>query len=444
MLYRLFLFKPKYRRIMNMVYWTLNHYATEEFSKDAAKTLEKFDAETVKEELENAFFDRAKVYISCLPQPYEQVSFLRIVTSFDRIKEIMPEIMAGACRYGLTVWDGQTYKAFRTDDYLENSFIDGNIRGKQLTAAIRQAWCKKEIWEIREVDTEVDHPAVLHFVIRLRKSKQVSFPERVSELYGLLQACMLKNEKLICRNQSFIIEGESYSVTFYLEGYKRANQIGFIEDGEPQVSLIHRMGYDEMSKWLHQAKEEYSWDTLYRLNCREYRNEEKNILDDLAANIQLTKKLMKLPYQVAIGPIRKPYGGNICFHVRPEEDYSDEKNRISMFRIDDCDAVIIYRFILDICPFLQDRCYDTTYLPLEYLDLIVKRLQTARDLIVKDPFDEQLTPYFKNKHYLPLDKKWIEEHRWDVVKLFDTFNDWAEAQLNRYISEERTLVIFGP
>ena len=54
MLYRLFLFKPKYRRINNIVYWALYHYTTEEFSKNAAAALEKFAAETVKEELESA------------------------------------------------------------------------------------------------------------------------------------------------------------------------------------------------------------------------------------------------------------------------------------------------------------------------------------------------------------------------------------------------------
>ena len=157
------------------------------------------------------------------------------------------------------------------------------------------------------------------------------------------------------------------------------------------------------------------------------------------------KKLMKLPFDVAIGQIRRPYGAYICFHVRPEDDIFDEKSRISMFRIDDNDVVIIYRFILDICPFLHARWYDTTYLPLEYLELIVKRLQTARDQIAKDPFDDQLTPYFQNEHFpFPLDKKWIEKHRWDVVRLFDTFNEWAEAQLNLYPTEGRTLVIFGP
>lgn len=43
-----------------------------------------------------------------------------------------------------------------------------------------------------------------------------------------------------------------------------------------------------------------------------------------------------------------------------------------------------------------------------------------------------------------MDKEWISEHRWDMVKLFDAFIEWAEAQLNLFLSEARTLVIFGP
>ena len=115
-----------------------------------------------------------------------------------------------------------------------------------------------------------------------------------------------------------------------------------------------------------------------------------------------------------------------------------------MFRIDNWDVVILYHFILDICPYLHDRWYDTTYLPLEYLELIVERLQTVRKQIVSDPFDESLTPYYQNEYFPPMDKEWISEHRWDMVKLFDAFIEWAEAQLNLFLSEARTLVIFGP
>lgn len=439
MRYRLFLFKPKHPRVRSIVYWDLDHFFTESFSKDAADSLGQFDAKAVQEELQNSLLDRAKVLLCCPPEPYTQASFLKISTSFTRIKEIM----ACASRHGLMIWDREALKTLRTDDFVESGFIDAESRGKQLCAAIRQIWNKKEIWDIVEVDTEIDHPSNLHFVIRLRKRSESSFLERVSELYRLLLSNTQENEKLICQNQSFIIDGDSYSVTFYLEGYKRANLIGYMEDKKPQVSLMHRMGYDAMRKWLYDADEIERLDTLYRLNFYEYRERDKNLLDTLAASIRLTKKLKKLPYRVAIGPIRKPCGSNMCFHILPEEIFEEEEN-LSMLRIEDLDAVILYRFILDICPYLQDRWYDTTYLPLEYLELMVKRLQAARKQIVSDPFDESLTPYFQNEHFLPLDKEWISENRWDMVKLFDAFIEWSETQLNLFLSEARTLVIFGP
>lgn len=443
MRYRLFLFKPRYPEVRAIVYWALDHFLTRSFPEDAAKSLGQFDTKAIQEELKACLLDRAKVLLCCPPEPYTQAAFLKISTSFNKIKEIMPEIMACASRHGLMIWDREALKTLRTDDFMESGFIDAKNRGKQLCTAIRQFWNKKEIWDIVEVDTAIDHPSNLHFVIRLRKRAEASFLERVSELYRFLLSNTQENEKLICQNQSFIMDGDSYSVTFYLEGYKRANLIGYMENKKPKVSLMHRMGYDAMRKWLYDAEEIDRLDTITRLNCYEYRDESRNLLDALAASIRLTKKLRKLPCRVAIGPMMKPpCDDNTCFHILPEEMSKEEY--ISMFKIGYLDSAILYRFILDICPYLQDRRYGTTYLPLEYLELMVKRLQTVRKQIVSDPFDESLTPYFQNEHFHPLDKEWISEHRWDMVKLFDTFIAWSETQLNLFLSEERTLVIFGP
>ena len=446
MAYHLYIFNLGLERMMNAVCKSFEAYfQNKAYAANAVRALEQFDAKAVLEDLHNEILDKAKYYISYPPKDLQQIPYIRIVTSFDMASKVIPGAMSIAAKRHLVMYDDCTKNIFNPDQFMNEAFISSEKRAKQINKAIRQKWQNEEFWRFSHVySSQSTQKATSYYVVVIKKQKEKGFCEKIKEFCETIEACLLPNERLICDSKCFIIDGEKYAIVYYLEGYKRANLLGYMENGEPKVSLMHRMGYWEMAKWLAKASPLEREDTLSRLEFNEMKQSYEDMLDRLAASIKLTKKLEKLPCCVGIGSIEGYRGDNLCFHVLPT-DYSCDKGNISMLRIEEIESLAILQFIDDICPYIRERFYDETYLPIEYLKCMAERIKEIRAVIIQNPYDDLNDYYCTRNAYSHITSAWIAENKTRVIKLFDVFIEWAEQQDKIYgYGHNRMFSVSGP
>jgi hypothetical protein len=95
------------------------------------------------------------------------------------------------------------------------------------------------------------------YAVTIRKDFTASFAERNARFYECLQKNLAHGETLLCDNQCYTVVGEFYRLTYVLEGYKKhPNQIGYVEAGQPCVSLLRRMSAEEAFRWMKDYREE--------------------------------------------------------------------------------------------------------------------------------------------------------------------------------------------
>ncbi len=145
--------------------------------------------------------------------------------------------------------DGRNYES------IEPYFITMRSRQKALNQAILRDM--QPIWKIRCLYFHRHgREQNCAYVVTIRKDPAASFAERNVRFYEHLQKNLACGEMLLCENQCYTVVGEFYRLTYVLEGYKKhPNQIGYVEAGQPCVSLLRRMSAEEAFHWMKYCEE---------------------------------------------------------------------------------------------------------------------------------------------------------------------------------------------
>ncbi len=445
MAYRTFMFLPKGNCCdINAIKDYLDPFCSNKKKIDfALSTLEEFDSKSVVKEITEILQDKAKCFDSYPPANFRQVPMVKTVTSYGRAQEVLPSLFAVAAKYHLFFYDEEKDRVFDPSEFVDLAFINRRRSSDRICKAVLQKWNHREdFWHICHVyETKRSSKMIAYHVISVKK-KRISFEERVQQFYDILKDALIPGEQLICENKRFVVDGGQYANVYYLEGYKRANLLGYMEKGKPAKALMYRMGTDAMMDWLNHAREACRNDVFARLETQEMEEDYEDLLDRLAASIRLEKQLLKLPVCVGISASGTRGGDHLCFYVH--EDRPAERSHKSMLLIHSEDSLILLQFIDDICPYLRERFYADTMLPIEYLQTMVKRLKEVKAQLIENPMDPALAPYFATSYFTRITQEWVAENRSAVIKLFDVFNKWAEEQISLYASAYPMIVISGP
>lgn len=276
------------------------------------------------------------------------------------------------------------------------------------------------------------------YVITLRKDPARSMKERVTAFHDCLRRHMATCEVLLCLNQCYTIEGPSYSLTYVLEGYGKApNQIGYTQDGHPCVALLRRMGGDVALRYLKNCSDIEYEDLRVRMHFIEMRRAYPNPSARMAASARITRWQREQWFDFRYSDIGT-FGSDIFFHL---EMPHHPDSSLSALKIDEDAAMFLLSFIADIYPLIWRNYYeDNLFTPLQ-LQQMLHRIRWGRELILYHTFSDHLKPYIKyfnpyclhNFTYVKgqwTDVEILYSYRHEVVKLFDAFLRWAEAQLD--------------
>ena len=424
--------------------------------RDGCEAMEHFNSEQIKNQIEAEIGEKCKVFVRYSPKEVKQKEYIYIVTSFDRIKEVLPRVHAIAMENLLVLYDLEANKVYH-DNLFDNAFITLKSREDKLKSKIRKQI--NNIWSFRKIyDYQDAQSKVPCYVITLKKTPGVPFLDRVMTFYTCLNESLDANEKLLCIGRTFCVEGEGYSISFILEGYKKhANVVGFIEDGQAKQELIRRMSIEEIFRWLKGCDEREIDDIHMRMSFSEMEKEFPNLADRLAASIRITKWQRKQIFDIRYSG-HGYYGSEILFHL--VTDGFDEADKFSVLKIEEESATFILPIINDIYPYIYERYYLTeNHIPVEMWEEIIERIKEVRDQVIKGIFNTKLREYIKMFNLFVLGDRndprlwskdeeeniaFVYEHRFEIAHLYDIFIQWSDAQFHHHYCDERMFNIQGP
>lgn len=80
------------------------------------------------------------------------------------------------------------------------------------------------------------------YCVCIKKSNK-PFLDRVLDFDSLLRRSLVPGERMVYENEAFAIVGDTYRISYVLEGYKKhCDRLGYMIDGRPVARLLHRMG----------------------------------------------------------------------------------------------------------------------------------------------------------------------------------------------------------
>ncbi|MBR3356128.1 MAG: hypothetical protein IKG47_12410 [Oscillospiraceae bacterium] len=426
-----------------------------------------FDADKVRKQITEDLGAKCKVRIGPAPfKGYESIKLINITTSYERVKEVLPQLCSISLKNGLVLLDAETGRYFYCDPIDEENIVFRTRMRDFRNAVLKDM---NPVWKYREVASKInEREKTVYYSVTLKKDLSMSFPKRVKQFYECLQRTLLESEALICMNKSLIVSGKGYSFTYTLEGYmKSANMIGFYDNGFPEQDLIRRMGIEPAMKWVEQnATAEETEDIYSRMFFGEMVRKFPNPSDRFVHAVRITKWQRKQSLGVCYGGLGK-YGAEILFHVVPE--FEEEADSISVLKIDEDAASFILPFVKDIYPYIYKRYHsDKNHLPIEMWSEIVGHIKMAKYLILHDTFCPKLLKYISyfNLHVFAnhLDNDYwkagdgyrikndpagfIFDHRFEIALLYETFIQWSETQIEMYRNDDygtdRMFNIMGP
>ena len=447
MRYRIFLYKAKYG-LSDRVNYELRKQFNDKLignARYAADELLPFDAQSITSQLQNMLGDRAKVVIKYPPESMNQVAYILIATSYENGESIINPVLTVACENHLAFYDAETGKTFCSDRFVGNRGIKAKLRANQICRTIREQWDANAVYRFRHICSLNLQKREEYYVITLKKPKDRNIIPIIRRFDEIFQSCIQLGEVLVHNNTSFTVSGKNYSVTIYLEGYyKHADRCWAVYHDNVVETLIHRMPYEHMLKWLSSVKELEKLDTLYRLGHNEMVHEYDDLLERLAASIKLTKELQKLQCKVSIGPVVHPSPQGLSFHLYDENGY-ENADELSMFRIEDTyDDCRFMQFTYNIMPYTTDRCYDETIYPIQMLEAVGNQLKEVRDLIRQDPYSKKLSKYYEKMPFTTFSPDEVDKDKKRFIELFDILTRWIDWQLEHCDSDSAMFVVIGP
>ena len=424
----------------------------------AARCMQEFDIEFIIGKIHSALGNDCETQILTSPMSCTQVKYLCVTASYEKAASVLPVLHCITSANDLVLYDAETRRVFFRE-LVDRTFISVKTRIEDLKQAILAEM--KPVWTIRRIQhlsSDRDHD--YSFVVTLRKDTGKSFKNRCGEFYRCLVSHLGKNEQLHTNHECFTVIGEWYSIAFCLEGYKKhSNQIGYYSHNRPRTKLIRRMGCDEVFRWMKQNPGMNKTAVFNRMNFREMVHAYPNPADRFIASVNISKWEQKQLFDIRYCGIGG-YGSEILFHIVPNSYYRDE-HEISVLAIEEESASFILPFIYDIYPYFYERYYmEQNHLPLQMLEEIIKRLKNAREAVINDPLGEAFWCYAKDfslfvlartddemQQLLHRDKKAVLfAHRFEIARLYGTFIQWSEAQLEEYdvTGDGRMFNIQGP
>jgi hypothetical protein len=300
------------------------------------------------------------------------------------------------------------------------------------------------------------------YVLTLKKIQGSSFLSRVELFYNTLLSLLNPNEILNADGENFCVVSKSYKIIYNVEGYKKnADLVGAFEGNKCIARYLKRMGTEKAFSFYKQLDLEKQKDILARMNFTELKHCYQNLASRFVASLKITNALAKTGLNIRYSDIGY-YSSEILFHIIPETIYVESKS-ISVLKIEEETATFILPIVNE---FYQDF-YDNYYLTENRVPAyIIKEIKTKIEKYKCDFVDGNVAEFcekyltflnlyiFKSYNtFYNVDDIMIKDnpqgfllkHREKVIKIFDIFIKWTDAQYKHYdISENVYFNIQGP
>lgn len=416
-------------------------------SWSADKLLKDFDVKAIKERIQQEFGTSCQVDVKFPPKDFQQTAYLSIVTSYEKVRKILPYVHAIAAEEGLALYDEERDESFYKD-LVDDAFVSWKMREE----VIRERILAENV-PVSQYKKLSDGENESSFVVTLRKNPEVSFEKRVQQFFDTLEHARIDGEELVCEHGCFIISNELYSITICLEGYgDHPDRMGYYMDGYPGVHILNRMGCYEAFMWLKRCTDLEKNDTFARMNFLEMKDKYKNPAMRFVQSVEITKQLQKEVFDIRYSGWGY-YSSEILFHIVPEEELNNAAG-ISTLKIEEESATFILPFIKEIYSYIDQRYYVIeNHLPMEMWNKIIDRILEAKEMILHDTFNPELKSYIEQFNLYVLSKddraedyyecgegyrikhepeKFLYEHRFEVAHLYDIFVEWSKTQIIHY------------
>lgn len=348
--------------------------------------------------------------------------------------------LTAAVRYDLVMYDPQTGRCFY-NDYADKGTITMKLRGEQLRQTLFGA--VSPVWSIVRIMTD-DRFKELAYAVTLSYRRDSSIEERLWEFYRALEDLLSESERLEVGDGCYKVVSEDYTILFSVEGYKKhvywkgsiCRQEGFPLKAE--VMPVGRMGADMAHRTADTFdKGEEMKDMESRMFFTEMTSIFPNPADRYVASVNFTKWQRRLPFDVRYSRSGY-YGSEILFFVYDGD--ADYKN-ISVLKIKEESASFILPFIYDICPYLFDRYYAETYLPVQIWNKVTEHLEGVKKLLLHDTANKTVMRHIDSFNLYVLANndelremvrnaplKLVHLKRYEIARLLDILIEWSKAQ----------------
>lgn len=451
MIYRIYLYKTKIISPTSTFFYYINHALSnmESGGKRCPELnrLDRFDTKKIKSEIEKKITYDSKPLCKVFEKKVGRyaVSYLCIVTSYECISEVIGIVYDIAIKNNLVLYDEAKDKQYFNDLY-DSYFVSVRSRANEINGIIRKTM--SSVWRLRHLGSfDSDNLKREDYCVTLKKIKGVSFEERVEEFYDLLKNAVSQNEKLFLGNRCFTIKCGLYSISYTLEGYKKnADRIGYMSDGVPLAEVMNRM----------------SCETAFKLYCKMgninagrrkpgfcmYKQEIvdafPNPADRFVIGTQIRRYENKEKYKIRYDGC---YGGAVSFFPVPNPYNLNYET--SGLHIEETDAIPLLDIIRHFYPYFSTRYYGCpNIIPFEMMIDITGKMKYVKQLILNDTYSEELKPYVNHKTFMyasvmndvEYDRRFNEdtyldvvyEKRYEVIRIYDVFVNWVEAQIRTY------------
>ena len=266
-----------------------------------------------------------------------------------------------------------------------------------------------------------------------------------------LRHSLLGGEALSCSHGCFVVENKvvGYSVRFVVEGTgKSAQYMGWVEDGEVRLEMLHRMSLYLAAKRIGEmghGEESCIRSRLYFNENFESRGDLRNPADRFVDSYNISKRLKKSNLDIIYG--RHPLRGHneFAFYDRVNQGSGrewDSWKGVSIFTTTEEQAMPLLAILESVVPYYFDEYYyKSFYFRKEEVQQILERIKVVRRQIRIDPCDSSLgkilerllcsdfavrysdgsrTPHLDDK----MERALLMQNRFRIVELLDFFSWW--------------------
>ncbi len=420
--------------------------------------LERFNGYDIEKAIDAELHGKCRVITTRNDRKAPDCWFITVLTSYAVAPEVLPRLHSIATRNGLWLYDAETKKSY-SENPVKRSFISYKIRENALRKIIRER--VDRIYNLCCIDqhfTDRENEGV--FVLTLRKMSGVHLTKRIEQFYQILNESISSDEKVVCDNKCFTVEGDGYRISYIVEAYgKRSQFVCFMNDNQICVENMHRMSSYLAVRWMKGRGSTDKNDISARMRFREMVGEYPNPADRFVASVNISKQQDREIFDIRYSGYGY-YGSEILFHVI---EPLDDNESISVLKIEEESASFILPYVEEFFPYIYQRYYDENHIPFESFIDILNRIKKIRDKLVNGECDPSLMEHLDkiNLYVLVCGKnrkasmeesdmirsqpeKFIYLHRYDIAHFYDIFIYWCERQADYYERFASMVNIQGP